>query len=181
MIAVELGLIIGEHSFGADHPLRGVSTVDDVTTLVAATVPGFAAATVDALRDEPNGVLSTPQPASLGEVSFSAPGRNSYDYRLVVSRKLYDRAVGTQMSRSLVNLAPGSAVHVHPLDLDSLGVSEGDDVKIVSAKAASVLPIASNMRVPRGVVWSPFNQGGGTIEDIVDGAAATTDVRIERL
>lgn len=181
MIAVELGLMIGEHSFGADHPLRGVSTVDDVTALVATTVPGFAAATVEALRDEPNGVLSTPQQAALGEVSFSAPGRNSYDYRLVVSRKLYDRAVGTQMSRSLVNLAPGSAVHVHPLDLDSLGVSDGDDVKIVSAKAASVLPIAANNRVPRGVVWSPFNQGGGTIEDIVDGAAATTDVRIERL
>ena len=80
------------------------------------------------------------------------------------------------MSRSLVNLAPGSAVHVHPLDLDSLGVAEGDDVKVVSAKAASVLPITANNRVPRGVVWSPFNQGGGTIEDIVDGAAATTDV-----
>jgi len=117
----------------------------------------------------------------LPSVSFSSPGRNSYDYRLVVSRKLYDRAVGTQMSRSLVNLAPGSAVHVHPLDLDSLGVAEGDDVKVVSAKAASVLPITADSRVPRGVVWSPFNQGGGTIEDIIDGAAATTDVRIERI
>jgi hypothetical protein len=30
-------------------------------------------------------------------------------------------------------------------------------------------------------VWSPFNQGGGTIEDIIDGDAATTDVRIERI
>ena len=85
------------------------------------------------------------------------------------------------MSRSLVNLAPGSAVHVHPLDLDSLGVAEGDDVKVVSAKAASVLPITANPRVPRGVAWSPFNQGAGTIEDIVDGTAATTDVRIERV
>jgi len=43
------------------------------------------------------------------------------------------------------------------------------------------LPITANNRVPRGVVWSPLNQGGGTIEDIVDGAAATTDVRIERV
>ncbi len=33
MIAVELGLMIGEHSFASDHPLRGVSTVDDVTAL----------------------------------------------------------------------------------------------------------------------------------------------------
>jgi NADH-quinone oxidoreductase subunit G len=181
MIAVELGLMIGEHSFGADHPLRGVSTVEDVTALIATTLPAFATATVEALREEPNGVLTAPSAASLPDVSFSAPGRNSYDYRLVVSRKLYDRAVGTQMSRSLVNLAPGSAIHVHPLDLDSLGVSEGDEVKVVSAKASSVLPITANTRVPRGVAWSPFNQGAGTIEDIVDAAAATTDVRIERL
>ena len=181
MIAVELGLMIGDHGFSADHPLRGVSTVDDVTAIIATSVPAFAPVTAAALSDQPNGVLTAHQPAVLPPVSFSSPGRNSYDYRLVVSRKLYDRAVGTQMSRSLVNLAPGSAVHVHPLDLDSLGVVEGDDVKVVSAKAASVLPIMADSRVARGVVWSPFNQGGGTIEDIVDGAAVTTDVRIERV
>jgi NADH-quinone oxidoreductase subunit G len=181
MIAVELGLMIGDRSFGTDHPLRGVSTVDDVTELIAATVPAFAAVTASALRDQPNGVLSSPERTTLPVASFSAPGRNSYDYRLVVSRKLYDRAVGTQMSRSLVNLAPGAGVHVHPLDLDSLGVADGDDVKVVSARSASVLPITANVRVPRGVAWSPFNQGGGTIEDIIDGTAATTDVRIERL
>jgi hypothetical protein len=43
------------------------------------------------------------------------------------------------------------------------------------------MPIRSNLRVPRGVVWSPFNQGPGTIEDIVDGTTVTTDVRIERI
>ena len=181
MLAIELGLMVGDGSFGADHPMRGVSNVADLTALVASTVPAYADATPAALAAEPNGVLTSPPAASLPEASFSAPGRNSYDYRLVVSRKLYDRAVGTQMSRSLVGLAPGAAIHVHPLDLDGLGVAEGDDVKVISAKAASVLPIAADHRVPRGVVWSPFNQGGGTIEDIVDGAAATTDVRIERL
>jgi NADH-quinone oxidoreductase subunit G len=181
MIAVELGSMIGDQAFGADHPLRGVSTVADVTDLISSTVAAYASVTAAALAEQPNGVLATPASTALPAVSFSAPGRNSYDYRLVVSRKLYDRAVGTQMSRSLVKLAPGSALHVHPLDLDSIGVAEGDDVKIVSAKAASILPITANTRVPRGVVWSPFNQGGGTIEDIVDGAAATTDVRIERV
>ena len=39
MIAVELGLLIGDHSFGADHPLRGVSTVADVTASISSTVP----------------------------------------------------------------------------------------------------------------------------------------------
>ena len=181
MIAVELGLMIGDRSFGAEHPLRGVSTVEDVTELIASSVPAFATATPAVLDNAVDGVLTVPEASTLPSVSFSAAGRNSYDYRLVVSRKLYDRAVGTQMSRSLVGLAPGAALHVHPLDLDSLGVAEGDDVKVVSAKAASVLPITANARVPRGVAWSPFNQGGGTIEDIVDGAAATTDVRIERV
>ncbi len=181
MIAVELGLMIGDRSFGPDHPLRGVSTVDDVTDIIASTVPAFAPVTIDALRTSADGVLTTPEISPLPEVSFSAPGRNSYDYRLVVSRKLYDRAVSTQMSRSLVNLAPGSAVYVNPLDLDTIGVAVGDDVKVVSAKAASVLPIAADLRIPRGVVWSPFNQASGTIEDIVDGAMATTDVRIERI
>ena len=181
MLALELGLMIGERSFGADHPLRGVSTVADVTAMIAADVATFAEATPEALAAEPNGVLIGPVGVPMEPVIFSAPGRNSYDYRLVVSRKLYDRAVGTQMSRSLVNLAPGSSIHVHPHDLDAIGVADGSDVKIISAKAGTVMPIRSNARVPRGVVWSPFNQGAGTIEDIVDGETATTDVRIERV
>jgi NADH-quinone oxidoreductase subunit G len=85
------------------------------------------------------------------------------------------------MSPALAPLAPGAAVHVHPLDLDALGVSAGDDVRIVSSRTSTVLPIRPNAAVPRGVAWSPFNQPGGTIEDLVDSLAPTTDVRIERL
>ena len=180
MIAVELGLMVGDSSFGPDHALRGVSNVADVTDLIAAAVPAFAAVTPDALAADPNGIVIGPIIDAPAPVVFSAPGRNSYDYRLVVSRKLYDRAVGTQMSRSLANLAPGAAVHVHPRDLDAIGVAEGSDVKVVSAKAATVLPILANAAIPRGVAWSPFNQGGG-IEDVVNARTVTTDVRIERL
>ena len=79
-----------------------------------------------------------------------------------MSRKLYDRAVGTEMSRSLRNLAPGAAAHVNPLDLDSLGVSEGDDVKLVSARRPPCCRSSPTTAVPRGTVWSPFNQPGGT-------------------
>ena len=50
-----------------------------------------------------------------------------------------------------------------------------------STKASTVLPIAANTKIPRGIAWSPFNQAGGAIEDIVDGVGPTTDVRIERL
>ena len=182
MIAVELAMSIGDHSFAADHPLADVTTVDDITDAIAATAPLFPDVTRSALAATPDGVMSAQPAAALPEVAIAEVGRNSYDYRLVVNRKLYDRAVGTAMSRSISQLAPGAAVHVHPLDLDGIGVDAGTDVKLISAKSAAVLPVHANDNVPRGVVWSPFNQSGaGSIEEIIDANAATTDVRIERL
>ncbi len=61
MIAVELGLMIGEHSFGADHPLRGVSTVDDVTALIASTVAGVRCGHPDSARRPSPTACSSPR------------------------------------------------------------------------------------------------------------------------
>jgi NADH-quinone oxidoreductase subunit G len=181
MIAIELGLRLGDRSLPADHPLRSVATVAEVTDLLAGSVQAFTEATSTALEAATDGIVLAHRPSELPTVSFAVPPRNSYDYRLVVSRKLYDRAVGTEMSRSLAKLAPGAAAHVNPLDLDSLGLAAGDDVKLVSAKASTVMPIVANTAVPRGTVWSPFNQPGGTVEEIIDATAPVTDVRIERI
>ncbi|MEO1055295.1 MAG: NADH-quinone oxidoreductase subunit NuoG [Actinomycetota bacterium] len=179
MIAVELGLLLGEHSLPSDHLLRGAATVDDVTDLIAATADGFASATRAALSAEPDGVLVDPAVPTPDPATFTAPSRNSYDYRLVVSRKLYDRAVGTAMSRSIAELAPDAAVHLNPLDVAQLGVEPGGDVTLTSASSTAVLPVVTNHAVPRGVVWSPFNQHGGSANELVDADADVTDVRIE--
>ena len=111
---------------------------------------------------------------------------NSYDYRLVVSRKLYDRAVATQMSPALADLPIGAGAHVHPLDLAKVGVAEGTEVNVISPKGSVVLALVADPSVPRGVLWAPFNQPGGSgtsgdIGAIVDAGAAVTDVRLERL
>jgi NADH-quinone oxidoreductase subunit G len=106
---------------------------------------------------------------------------NSYDYRVVVSRKLYDRAVGTASSPSLAPLAPGGGAHIHPLDLDRVGVAEGTDVKFVGVRGSIVSQLVADESVQRGTIWAPFNQGGADITDLVDADAAVTDVRIERL
>ena len=95
-----------------------------------------------------------------------------------MSRKLYDRAVGTAMSHSIAKLAPGAGAHLHPLDVDALGVDTGDDVQLIGEKATAVLPVVANPAVPRGIVWAPFNQGGA-VEDLIDGDAAVIDVKIE--
>jgi anaerobic selenocysteine-containing dehydrogenase len=117
----------------------------------------------------------------LPDGAASEPPPNSYDYRVVVSRKLYDRAVGTTNSPSLAPLAAGPGAHIHPLDLDRVGVAEGTDVKLVGVRGSIVLPLVADEKVQRGTVWAAFNQEGADITDLVDAAATVTDVRIERL
>ena len=175
MIAAELSLMLD-----FDGGLAEVASVDEVTAAIAAEVPGFSGVTREALAADHNGVLAEVVPATLAPVARRAGQRNSYDHRLVVSRKLYDRAVGTAMSHSIAKLAPGAGAHLHPLDVDALGVETGTDVQLIGEKATAILPVVANAAVPRGVVWAPFNQGG-SVEDLIDGDAAIVDVKIEVL
>ncbi|WP_420451519.1 NADH-quinone oxidoreductase subunit NuoG [Ilumatobacter sp.] len=174
MIAAELAAMLD-----VETALDDVSTVADVTEAIAAHVAGFSAVTPAALAASSDGVLAEVVPTELGDVSTPAGMRNSYDHRLVVSRKLYDRAIGTAMSPSLARLAHGAGAYVHPLDLDQLGIEEGHDVKLVGRTTSTVLAIHADPRVARGVVWSAFNQGSSSVEDLIDASEAVTDVRIE--
>ncbi|MGA9278309.1 NADH-quinone oxidoreductase subunit NuoG [Ilumatobacter sp.] len=174
MIATELSLLLD-----FDGDIADVSTVADVTAAIASQVAGFAGVTPDALSADPNGVLAEVVPAPLSPVERHGRQRNNYDHRLVVGRKLYDRAIGTAMSHSIAKLAPGAAVHLHPLDIDALGATVGDDVKLIGAQANAILPIVADPAVPRGIVWAPFNQGGSVIENLIDATAWVTDVKIE--
>jgi len=173
MIAAELAAVLG-------HDL-GFGSVEDVTTAIAATVPEYAGATASAIDAEPSGVLAVVKVGAVQQSIALEHAPSSYDYRLVVSRKLYDRAVGTALSPSLAKLAIGAGAHVHPADLDRIGEPDGAEVKLISASGSVVLPLVADDSVQRGTVWAPFNQSGANINDIVDASAAVTDVRIERL
>ncbi|HZB39957.1 MAG TPA: NADH-quinone oxidoreductase subunit NuoG, partial [Ilumatobacter sp.] len=153
MIAAELALM-----FGRDI---GFDTIQSASASVAA-------AEIRRFGPLPDGAATEPPP-------------NSYDYRLVVSRKLYDCAVGTVNSPSLAPLVAGKGAHIHPLDLNRVGVADGTDVKLVGVRGSIVLPLVADEAVQRGTVWAAFNQAGPDITDLVDAAAAVTDVRIERL
>ena len=179
MIAAELAVMLDVEG-GLPATLRTVASVDDVTAAIAAEVPGFSGVTRDALAAHPDGVLADVVSAPPAPAARRAGQRNSYDHRLVVSRKLYDRAVGTAMSHSIAQLAPGAGAHLHPLDADVLGVHTGDDVQLIGEKATAILPVVTDPAVPRGIVWAPFNQGGA-VEDLIDNEAAITDVKIEVL
>ena len=181
MIAAELAARLG-------HDL-GIATVDEVTAAMAGSVPGYdavAPAGGETIRAEAarDGVLTTPHRSttvSLDRRRSAVAARNSYDFRLVVSRKLYDAAVQTAASPSLAPLAPGPQIVVNPAALEQLGIPEGAEVRVIGPRATVVLPIRTDEAVPRGIAWSPFNQPGVRIADVIDAELPVTDIRIERL
>jgi NADH-quinone oxidoreductase subunit G len=173
MIAVELGLLLGHDS--------DVTTLADVQKLMGKKVPGFGATTTSVAVKRDGVVVSVPTPTRTSFVAPTITPRNSYEFRVDVSRKLYDRAVGTITSPALVNLATGASITIHPLDLERVGAAVGANVRISNAHSSIVLPVQSNEKVPRGTAVIPFNQPGADIRELVRHGDSVVDVRIESM
>jgi NADH-quinone oxidoreductase subunit G len=165
MIAADLAVRLG-HDFG-------FSSIEDVTDSLVASVPAYAEAATTGFARGTFGSL--PDAVAADQIP------SGYDFRLVVSRKLYDRAVSTAMSPSLAKLGVGAGARIHPLDLPRVGVESGTEVKLISASGSVVLPLIEDPTVQRGTLWAPFNQAGADVSDVVDSSAPVTDVRVERL
>jgi NADH-quinone oxidoreductase subunit G len=174
MIAAELALALGGD--------LGVGSVDDLTAEIAAKVDGYASVSAEALAANVDGVLTAvPALDAPNPVSPKVGERNAYDFRLVVSRTMYDNAVGTQQSPSMAHLPRGGAVHLHPLDVERAGVTAGTDVKVISSRSTVVYELVADESVVRGTAWVPFNQPGANVGELIDSSADVTDVRIERV
>jgi NADH-quinone oxidoreductase subunit G len=173
MIAAELALELGTD--------LGFGSVDDVTAAIAAHVPGFDG--IDARSAAGDGVLAGPATdlGALPAPEVQVPERNAYQFRLVVSRVLYDQATGTANSPSLAHLTRGSAIHLNPLDLERVGTTAGSSVKVSGARTSVVFTTVADPAVLRGTVWVPFNQPGPNVGELIDSHAAVNDVRIETL
>ena len=144
-------------------------------------VPEFAS-----LRDSKSlagdGVLTVrAHEVALARTEFEGTQRNSYQFRLVVYRNLYDAAVSTSSSPSLRDLAVGAQVIVHPLELPRIGGAVGDHVVLTSPHGSVTLPIATDERVLRGTAWVRFNQPGSDVRELIDADADVVDVKIERV
>ena len=175
MIAAELATALGGD--------LGYENVAQVTADIAENADGYTQVTPEALAANADGVIAY-APTGIGPVAVlegAAAERNSYDYRLVVSRTMYDEAEGTANSPSLAHLAAPSMVHVNPLDLGRIGTTEGATVKVTSNRASIVCTIAGNPSVLRSTAWVPFRHGGANPAELIDCFAHVTDVRIENL
>jgi NADH-quinone oxidoreductase subunit G len=109
------------------------------------------------------------------------PAVDSYALRLVSAHKLYDDGTLVQHSPSLAALAPGGAVRVSPYDLDRLGLTSGDAVRVTSSRGAITIAAEADTSVPRGLAVLAFDQAGAGAADLIDSSAMVTDVRLETI
>lgn len=119
-------------------------------------------------------------------VTFSGPGTvtapgpvDAYALRLVLTRKLYDQGTLIAHSPSLVGIAPGPALRLHPLDFDKVGVEAGTEVRVRSPHGAIMLPVVADSGVAKGTAVALVNQGGPRVTDLVAVGDTATEVRIE--
>ena len=166
-LAMELGLDLGFSNYRELH--------DEMTASIAAF---GTARDAKAVRRE-GVIVAHTAPVRIAAKPQSAAPRLSHQFRLLVSRVLYDRAISTAQSPSLAGLAREAAVHLHPGDAQRLGVREGAEVRVAANDAAVVLPVKCDESLARGVAFVPFNQHGSDIRSIIRHDSPVTDVLIE--
>jgi anaerobic selenocysteine-containing dehydrogenase len=107
---------------------------------------------------------------------------DAYSLRLVAARTLYgsDRVVAA--SPSLARLAEdGARLRVHPRDRDTLGVAEGDRVRVTTAHGSVELAVEDDPRTQQGTAFVASNRTGPGAGDLVDVTAQVTDLRVETI
>ncbi len=173
MIAAELAFLLG-------HDLS-VTTLADVQKLMSRKIPGFGSTTTTVAIKRDGVVVNAPVATPHNVVAPSVAPRSSYDFRLHVSRKLYDMAIGTVTSPAMAELAPGAGIWVHSLDVERIGVTDGASVKVSNSHSSVVLPVHVSDHIPRGTAFVPFNQPGADVRELIRRGDDVVDVRIESM
>jgi len=157
----------------------GFDSVESIQRAMIAT--SVFAPMADGGANTREGVLINQPGASLPAVSATAGTHSSYDLRLVVSRRMYDKGASTAHSPSLVGLAQRNVLRVNSADLARIGVASGVSVRATSAKASVSVTVEADDSVGRGVAHLTFNAPGINAGDLIDVNASVNDIKVETL
>jgi NADH-quinone oxidoreductase subunit G len=163
-------------------------------------IPGLASADQIGLGSFTGSISSeTPLASEQGKtgVSFAAielpqrnpiavPAPDSYALRLISRHKLYDLGTATSASPALSSLAASAVAKVNAYDLDRIGATSGNQVRLRSTKGAMVIAVEADGGVARGTIAIDFNvrQGDETTNAVLallDSSERVIDVRMESL
>ena len=114
------------------------------------------------------------------------PAPDSYALRLISRHKLYDLGTATSASPALSSLAASAVAKVNAYDLDRIGATSGNQVRLRSTKGAMVIAVEADGGVARGTIAIDFNvrQGDETTNAVLallDSSERVIDVRMESL
>jgi NADH-quinone oxidoreductase subunit G len=174
-------MIAAELARRLDSPFADDVTADSLWAEVVAASPLHADADLPVIESSPEGILlSGDAAAAPGPVAEpDLPSRDQWTYRLVVTHRLYDQGTLLQHCVSSAGLATESFVALSPLDLDTLGVSDGGKVKVTSAEGTVTAVAVADRGLPRGSVGLIANVGAATANQLIDASAPVTDVQVE--
>ena len=113
------------------------------------------------------------------EQDAAVPARDAYALRLVTGRTLYDGGISVAASDSLSELVPEPVLLVNPQDRDRIGVEDGAEVRVTSARGSLTLPVRADIAIAPGTAYLPFNLPGAGVGELVDQGAGVTDLRVE--
>jgi predicted molibdopterin-dependent oxidoreductase YjgC len=99
----------------------------------------------------------------------------------VTGRTLYDGGITVAASDSLAALPSEPELLVHPQDRDRIGVEDGAEVKVTSARGSLQLPLRAHPAIALGTAFVPFNLPGAGVGELVELGSPVTDLRVESL
>lgn len=123
------------------------------------------------------------QPGDVALTRVDVPLADAYAFRLVLSRRLYDRGVAMQGSPALAGLVGTTRLVVHPSDLDRLGLVSGARVLVRAPGGDFEIDVVTDETVLRGTCVAPWGtldaSGVNVVAKMIDPSSTVTQLRLE--
>ena len=173
----------------------GLTSIEGIQAEIERVVPTFAGAELDLLGDpgRQDGVLvpviddtdwaEAGLPERLAFVApevTQVPAISSYSFRLVLTRRLYDRGTMLGAMPSSAPLATSSELRMNPADFGQLGIAEGAELTVRSPSGSVTVPARSDHAVARGTLELNAGAQPGALA-LCDPDQPLTEVRVETL
>jgi len=139
---------------------------------IAAAVPAYAGLTQGALGDTGK-LLPVAVTPKLVPVAAQAPASVAGKFALITGSALYHSGTMSRFGEGPMLVCPNSYAEFCEADAAALKLAEGDTITVKSDTGSVSLAVKVGRRVPKGVVFSPYHFGEGSINSITDGAAVT--------
>lgn len=180
---------IGSRRNGVPRPIDPIAT-PGIASVEDQGAPLRAGATTTSREDETTS-QSGARPAlvsshPLGDAPIP-PKLDSYSLRLVVNRSLYDSGTLVSSSPSLAPLVCEAKLSVHPLELARLGITDGEMLRVRSARASLEVQAREDASILRNVVALHMNAkgsrtpGGTDAAELIDVESLAMDIHLESI